>query len=308
MKDIEKVLRGPVVTLVTPYKENHDVDVDGLKSNVRWIIDEGIKDGSGVLKAAVVGGDFFLLTTDERKAVIKAVVEAADGEAPVYAGNGSTSTKVSVGLARYAEKVGADGLQLEPPFYWDPTDEQIFQHYKAVSESCNLPIIVYNIGDTTHKDIGIDLMYRLLELENVRALKLGNFLGSHYYWFQDMLEEFADKVTVIINSPTRIVYGFMKGAKGWIARYANFWPKQDLRIWRLLEEHRYFEAQKELDRVKDALNEYFKTLPPSLKHGLSRATLEAAGRYSGPPRNDIPATDEVKQKIKEILLENGWPD
>ena len=96
MKDIEKVLRGPVVTLVTPYKENLDVDVEGLKSNVRWIIDEGIKDGSGVLKAAVVGGDFFLLTTDERKAVVKAVVEATDGEAPVYAGIGSTSTKVSV--------------------------------------------------------------------------------------------------------------------------------------------------------------------------------------------------------------------
>lgn len=307
MKDVNKTLVGVIEAMITPFKSNYDVDVERLRSNTRWSIEKGIKTGTGVLKAAVVLGECFKLTDSERKLVIKTVVEAADGEVPVYAGAGSTSTKVCVELAQYAEKVGADGLQIAPPYYYPQTDEEIYRHYKEVSDNCGLPIVIYNSSRLIGHDISIELMGRLLELENVKALKWGNTKNPHN--FINMLDEIGDKTIVLINSPYKVL-GHMKGAKGFMAGFAAFWPEWDLKLWKLLEEHKYEEAQKHHDAYQIFRRCMAKFNAQNKNSGFSthRAAMELCGRPAGPPRPpEIPLTPIQKEELKAVLKEIGCP-
>lgn len=308
MKDVKKTLVGLVENMPTPFKSNYEVDVEGLRSNTRWYIEKGIKTGTGVLKAAVMVGDFYQLTNAERKLVIKTVVEAADGDVPVYAGAGSTSTKESVELAQYAEKVGADGLQISPPYYYPPTDEMIYRHYKEVSDNCSLPIVVYNVSELIGRDISVELMRRLLELENVKAVKWGNTTSEAN--FIDMLDEFADKTIIIINSSLKVL-GHMKGARGFIPSFASFWPEWDLKLWKLLENHQYEEAEKHQETFHVYRRETAKIRAENKDWGTSvrRAAMELAGRPAGPPRPpQIPLTAAQKEKLKALLKKLGCPN
>ena len=158
--------RGSFTALVTPFK-NGSVDEKAFRDLVNWQIAEGTK---GLVPVGTTG-ESPTLSHEEHHRVVEWCVEEARGRVPVVAGAGSNSTKEAVDLARQAEKSGADAVLVVTPYYNKPTQEGLYQHFKAINDAIGIPIILYNIPGRSVIDISVDTMKRLFELKNVAGVK-----------------------------------------------------------------------------------------------------------------------------------------
>jgi len=160
-------LEGAYTAMVTPFQSDGSLDVPGLAKNAEYQIRNGI---SGLVVLGTTG-ESPTVTAEERTRCIRTVVEAARGRVPVIIGVGTNCTRESVEYAREAERLGADGLLIVTPYYNKPTQEGIYQHFRAIAEATPLPAIVYNIAGRTSCNIETATLLRLAALENVVAVK-----------------------------------------------------------------------------------------------------------------------------------------
>src|SRR4029079_8022130 len=138
-----------------------------FRSLVNWQISEGT---NGLVPVGTTG-ESPTLSHDEHKKVVEWCIAEAKGRVPVVAGAGSNSTKEAISLAQHAEKAGADAVLVVAPYYNKPTQEGLYQHFKAINDAIGIPIIVYNIPGRSIVDISVDTMKRLYELKNVTGVK-----------------------------------------------------------------------------------------------------------------------------------------
>ena len=158
--------RGSFTALVTPFK-NGSVDEKAFRDLVDWQIAEGT---NGLVPVGTTG-ESPTLSHDEHKDVVEWCVEQARGRVPVVAGAGSNSTKEAIDLAQHAEKAGADAVLVVTPYYNKPTQEGLYQHFKAINDAIGIPIIIYNIPARSVIDMSVDTMKRLYELKNIAGVK-----------------------------------------------------------------------------------------------------------------------------------------
>ncbi|WP_026565697.1 4-hydroxy-tetrahydrodipicolinate synthase [Bacillus sp. UNC41MFS5] len=159
---------GQVLTaMVTPFDQNGEVDFNAVRRLVDYLIDNGT-DG---LVVAGTTGESPTLTTDEKIALFKAVVVAAKGRVPVIAGTGSNNTRASISLTKQAEETGVDGIMLVAPYYNKPSQEGMYQHFKAIAESTSLPVMLYNIPGRSAVNLSAETIVRLSQIENIVAVK-----------------------------------------------------------------------------------------------------------------------------------------
>src|SRR5947199_2706405 len=158
--------RGSFTALVTPFK-NGRVDEAGFRALVDWQIAEGT---SGLVPVGTTG-ESPTLSHDEHKRVVEWCVEQAKGRVPVIAGAGSNSTAEAIDFAKDAEKVGADAVLIVTPYYNKPTQEGLYQHFKAINDAIGIPIIIYNIPPRSVIDMSVETMKRLFELKNIAGVK-----------------------------------------------------------------------------------------------------------------------------------------
>jgi 4-hydroxy-tetrahydrodipicolinate synthase len=159
---------GQVLTaMVTPFDQNGDIDFSATRTLVNYLIDNGT-DG---LVVCGTTGESPTLTTEEKAALFKFVVEVADGRVPVIAGTGSNNTRASIQLTKLAEETGVDGIMLVAPYYNKPSQEALYQHFKTIAESTKLPVMLYNIPGRSVVNISVDTVVRLAKIENIVAIK-----------------------------------------------------------------------------------------------------------------------------------------
>ena len=158
--------RGSFTALVTPFK-NGSVDEKAFRDLVEWQIAEGT---NGLVPVGTTG-ESPTLSHDEHKEVVEWCVDQARGRVPVVAGAGSNSTKEAIDLSRHAEKAGADAVLVVTPYYNKPTQEGLYQHYKALNDAIGIPILIYNIPGRSVVDMSVDTMKRLYELKNIAGVK-----------------------------------------------------------------------------------------------------------------------------------------
>ena len=158
--------RGSFTALVTPFK-NGSVDEKAFRDIVDWQIGEGT---NGLVPVGTTG-ESPTLSHDEHKQVVEWCVDQADGRVPVIAGAGSNSTAEAIELSRHAEEAGADAVLIVTPYYNKPTQEGLYQHYKAINDAIGIPIIIYNIPGRSIVDMSVDTMARLFELKNIAGVK-----------------------------------------------------------------------------------------------------------------------------------------
>jgi 4-hydroxy-tetrahydrodipicolinate synthase len=158
--------RGSFTALVTPFK-NGAVDEKAFRDLVEWQIGEGT---NGLVPVGTTG-ESPTLTHDEHKRVVEWCVDQADGRVPVIAGAGSNSTAEAVELSRHAEEAGADAVLIVTPYYNKPTQEGMYQHFKAIDDAIGIPIIIYNIPGRSVIDMSVDTMKRLFECKNIAGVK-----------------------------------------------------------------------------------------------------------------------------------------
>ncbi|SPF79899.1 4-hydroxy-tetrahydrodipicolinate synthase [Pseudoprimorskyibacter insulae] len=160
------MFKGSMPALVTPFK-NGAVDFDALKRLVEWHIEQG---STGLVPVGTTG-ESPTLSHAEHEAVIETVVQAAAGRVPVIAGAGSNNTAEAIHFTQHAERVGASAVLVVAPYYNKPTQRGLYAHYKAVHDSANIPIVVYNIPGRSAVDILPDTMAELSKLPRIVAVK-----------------------------------------------------------------------------------------------------------------------------------------
>ncbi|HVV79333.1 MAG TPA: 4-hydroxy-tetrahydrodipicolinate synthase [Pseudolabrys sp.] len=158
--------RGSFTALVTPFK-NGSLDEKAYRGIVNWQIQEGT---NGLVPVGTTG-ESPTLSHDEHKKAVEWCIEESKGRVPVIAGAGSNSTKEAIELSQHAEKAGADAVLVVTPYYNKPTQEGMYQHFKAINDAIGIPIIIYNIPARSVIDMSVDTMKRLFELKNISGVK-----------------------------------------------------------------------------------------------------------------------------------------
>lgn len=159
---------GQVLTaMVTPFDQHGEVDFNAARTLVNYLIENGT-DG---LVVAGTTGESPTLTTEEKIALFKFVVEVSAGRVPVIAGTGSNNTRASISLTKLAEEAGVDGIMLVTPYYNKPSQEGLFQHFKAIAETTSLPVMLYNIPGRSVVNMSVETVVRLSEISNIVAIK-----------------------------------------------------------------------------------------------------------------------------------------
>ena len=160
------MFKGSNVALITPFK-NNGLDEEAYIKLIHFHMDNGT---SGLVPAGTTG-ESPTLSHDEHQRVIDLCIKESKGKIPVIAGTGSNSTEEAISLTSHAEKAGADGALIVTPYYNKPTQEGLYQHYKAINDKCGIPIIIYNIPSRSVIDMSVDTMTRLFELKNIVGVK-----------------------------------------------------------------------------------------------------------------------------------------
>ena len=160
------MFKGSNVALITPFKDNK-LDIEAYIKIIHFHLENGTH---GLVPAGTTG-ESPTLDHDEHQKVIELCIKESNGKVPVIAGTGSNSTEEAISLTKHAEKVGADGALVVTPYYNKPTQEGLYQHYKAISDNTSLPIIIYNIPSRCVIDMSVDTMARLFELKNIVGVK-----------------------------------------------------------------------------------------------------------------------------------------
>src|SRR5476649_520076 len=158
--------KGSFTALVTPFK-NGSLD----EAAFRGLVSLQIAEGTHGLVPVGTTGESPTLSHDEHKRVVEWCIDEADGRVPVIAGSGSNSTAESIELSQHAEKAGADAVLIVTPYYNKPTQEGLYQHYKAINDKIGIPIIIYNIPGRSIVDMSVDTMKRLFECKNISGVK-----------------------------------------------------------------------------------------------------------------------------------------
>ncbi|MDQ6595737.1 4-hydroxy-tetrahydrodipicolinate synthase [Bacillus salipaludis] len=159
---------GQVLTaMVTPFDHEGEIDFNATRTLVNYLIENGT-DGLVVVGTT---GESPTLTTDEKVEFFKFVVDVVNGRIPVIAGTGSNNTRASISLTKQAEAAGVDGIMLVAPYYNKPSQEGLYQHFKAIAESTELPIMLYNIPGRSVVNMSVETIVRLSQIPNIVAIK-----------------------------------------------------------------------------------------------------------------------------------------
>ena len=211
------MFKGSNVALITPFK-NNGLDEEAYIKLIHFHIDNGT---SGLVPAGTTG-ESPTLSHQEHQRVIDLCIKESNGRIPVIAGTGSNSTEEAISLTTHAEKAGANGALIVTPYYNKPTQEGLYQHYKAINDKCGIPIIIYNIPGRSVIDMSVDTMARLFELKNIIGVKdaTGN-LDRVDQQFSKMGKEF---IQLTGNDDNAFEFN-KRGGIGTISVTANIAPK-----------------------------------------------------------------------------------
>ncbi len=164
---IKMKLKGSYTALITPFDDNYEIDEAGYRENIDFQIENGIH---GLLPVGTTG-ESATMSHAEHKKVVDIAVDQVNGKVPVLAGAGSNNTTESLDLCKHAQNTGADAVLIVCPYYNKPTQEGLYQHYKTLADSIDIPLVIYNVPSRTGKNIEAETTLRLAEIDNIIGIK-----------------------------------------------------------------------------------------------------------------------------------------
>lgn len=229
-------LQGSMTALITPMTADGAVDYEALATLIDWQIESG----THALVAVGTTGESATLSMKEHGDVIEFFVKRVAGRVPVIAGTGANNTAEAIELTAHAKAVGADFALLVVPYYNKPTQEGMYQHYKAVAEAVDIPQILYNVPGRTVVDMSEDTVARLSDIANIVAIKdaTGDLVRG-----QSLIQRVGDRLVVLSGDDPTALELMKFGAKGNISVTSNVAPKQMSQIFSLALAGKFDEAQ-----------------------------------------------------------------
>jgi 4-hydroxy-tetrahydrodipicolinate synthase len=288
------MFRGSFTALVTPFK-NGGLDESAFRSLIDWQIAEGT---DGLVPVGTTG-ESPTLSHEEHHKVVEWCIEQAKGRVPVIAGAGSNSTAEAVGLARHAEKAGADAVLVVTPYYNKPTQEGMYVHFKAVNDAIGIPIIIYNIPPRSVVDMSVDTMKRLYELKNIAGVKdatanLARVSTQRAAMGPDFIQLSGEDMTALAYNAA--------GGHGCISVTANVAPALCAQLQDASLANDYAVALSIQDRLVPLHDAIF--FEPGV--GGAKCGLSMLGRCSDQVRSPLlPVSAPTREAIKKAMVHAG---
>ena len=218
-------LRGSLTVMMTPFQEGDSgIDEQATRRFVDWQIDQGVP---GLIPLGSTG-EFLSVSDDERTHLVEAIVDQAAGRVPVVVGTAAEWTDVAVRYSMEAERLGAAGVMVVPPFYSSPSEDELFEHYRRIAEAISIPVTIYNNPNTANVDLKPHLVARLAELDNVLYIKESSGDLSRIRDIEHLTE---GKVTVLAGY--HAYDSILLGAKGWVSVCGNIVPRLSADVYDL---------------------------------------------------------------------------
>ncbi len=288
------MFKGSNVALVTPFKNNKLDEETYIK-----LIHFHIENGTNGLVPAGTTGESPTLSHKEHEKVIELCVKESNGRLPVFAGTGSNSTDEAISLTNHAEKIGADGALIVTPYYNKPTQEGMYQHYKAINDKCGIPIIIYNIPGRSVIDMSVDTMARLYELKNIIGVK--DATGDLNRVDQTLKKMGKDFLQLTGNDDNALEFN-KRGGKGAISVTANIAPK-------ICSDFQRFSKSENKDELNEAekLNKLLQPVHQAMFVESNPSPVKYAAKLLNLCDDSVrlplvKVSDETKEIIKKTLL------
>lgn len=290
---------GTTVAMVTPFTKDDGVDETGMRENINYLIENGV---NGILAAGTTG-ESATITHDEQRKMIDILVDEVNGRVKAIAGAGSNSSKEALGLVQHAEDSGADAALVITPYYNKPQQHGLYQHYKLLSESTNIPMIVYNVPSRTGTDIDVETIGKVAQLDGIVGIKEANpDMDKVSHTIKRLQDLDCTDFAVLSGNDNLTLPMIAMGAKGVISVVANVDPA---RMSQMVDAglkgdfKTAFKLHYELYNLMKVL--FIESNPVPAKESLNMM-----GRPAGHVRMPLaPLKEESKVKLAEVLNDLG---
>jgi 4-hydroxy-tetrahydrodipicolinate synthase len=311
-------MKGAVMCVqLTPFKENEDVDYEGLRENTSFLIEES-RGQPLVLTPVGSTGEKYAVTDDEWRRIVKTVVDVANGKVPVVPGASHSGTRVALERAKYTQDVGADGVMIVLPYYHVPEEEGLYLHYKRIADAVDIGVVPYNNPDVSKIYMMPHILKRLVEnTDNIVAVKENTpFIPTLY----EHIKAVGDKVPILQGrGEWWFAATVFLGVRGYISGYANFMPKLCFELLKAGLNGDYTkvkEMMRRLDPYEDFIKRICRKYGPSttilpypyvssyMVFAVMKATMDMLGLRGGSMRLPLlNLKEEDKRELEKIVFD-----
>jgi 4-hydroxy-tetrahydrodipicolinate synthase len=304
VEEARRVVAGAMISVATPVTRDYELDLGTLRRNLEFMLANGAEPGTAVFLVAAAGGEFPMLSLDQRKQVIATSCEVVGGRVPVAASLQSNSTREAIELARFSRAAGVSIGQLSSPFYYEPTPADIQRFFGDVAREGGLPIMIYNNWWNT-LNMNVDTVERLTDIEGIVALKWSAPTQEQY---REGYQRLGGRLAIVDNASDHVMASLMR-ADGFITHISNFWPAYPRQLWSLMQA-RDFEALREALAFKwewrlwaGRVAEYTEGEGPFIKAGMDEVGLPSGDPI--PP--SLPVPESLRTELHELFVRYGVP-
>lgn len=308
----EYFMRGVVqVVQLTPFMDNDEIDYDGLKGNTSFLVEKRHL-GPMVLTPVGSTGEKYAVNDEEWKRIVKTVVDTANGKIPVVVGASHSGTSVAIQRAKYAEDVGADGVIVVLPYYHVPEEEGLYRHYKAIADSVNIGVEIYNNPSVSKIYMKPHILKRIVDnTKNIVAVKEN---GPWPATWHDEIRVVGDKVPILMgNGDLFFAMNVVLNFRGFVSGYANFMPEFCIDLLKAglnKDIGKLEEIIRKLDYYEDFASKMCNKYGPTttilpypydssyMVFGVDKAAMDLVGLVGGHMR--LPLLDIGKEDKKEL--------
>jgi 4-hydroxy-tetrahydrodipicolinate synthase len=297
-QDLNERFFGVIPAMATPFRDDYSLDEARVRELIEWYLECGVHG----ISVAGSQGEFFALDDEERLRLIRIAVETIRGRVPLYAGTGGVTTRDAIRLTRAAEELGADLALVITPYFVQPSQDELVQHYQAIARATRLPLMLYNNPPRTSVNVLPGTLARCMEVRNVVGIKdsSGDLTQSVEYLLQ------APRPALLFSGRDTVALAMMMhGAQGTISPAANAFPRLMVRLYDALRAGDLATARRISDifaplRAAWALGSF----PVVIKEAMA-----LVGRSAGPARPPIaplpPAKSATLQQVVERIHADG---
>jgi len=283
---------GILAAMATPMTEDEKINEKELRNQVNRMIKAGVHG----LFCLGTNGEFYALSMEEKLEVIRIVVDENKGRLPVCAGTGCITTAETIYLSRKAQELGVDAVSIISPYFVAVSQDELYNHYKEIAESIDIPIILYNIPMRTGVNFDYKTVARLSKIPNIVGIKdsSGNFDNILRYIESTNKDEFI----VLSGNDSLILWTLMAGGTGGISGIANLFPELVASIYELWKAGKFDEARKAQDRLRPIRD----TLKLGNPNSVVKRAMNLLGYPVGPARKPVSGDPEkLDPALKEAI-------
>lgn len=293
------MFEGIITPIVTPFHRDEDqsINYEATEKLIDHLIDHGVN-GIFILGS---NGEFHVVDENEKVEFAKKVIEIVNKRVPVFVGTGCCSTRETVRLSKKMEELGADALSVITPYFSKPTNANLYAHYKAVADSVNIPIVLYNIPKATGCPLDPELVDQLADIENIKAIKDSSGELERIQAYADIAKR--KDFELLIGSDSKISYAYGLGATAAVAGTSNVIVDTLVSLDRALragESEKAEKLQKDIDVLRGVLK--LGTVPSAMKRSVELAGIAEVGPARMPVQE---LSKEDDEKIIEMLKYYG---